>query len=233
MADTPFLDEPEEKHPSFGVAGFSRRTGGNFNLFGSSIKHGNTICLTIKRASRRRSLSNYWIHGNEQLIEVLFSPNQFAQLLTSMNVGDGVPCTLQYVGRERMPDCPSVEIREEFQREFEEDVRKVTAGARTALKEITQIFNTKASIGKADRAEILSKINRLINLLTDSIPFVQGQFNEAMDGTVTEARAEVESFIDNKIQSLGIQALNDEVQKALAATRDSPVLQIEAKEVIE
>jgi hypothetical protein len=50
---------------------------------------------------------------------------------------------------------------------------------------------------------------------TDSIPFVQSQFNEAMDKTVTEARAEVEAFVDNKIRSLGIQALEGEVQKAL------------------
>jgi hypothetical protein len=226
--DTHYLDEPEDEHESFGVAGFYRRTGGNYNLFGSSIKHGQTIALTIKRATRRRHLSNDWIHGKGQLIEVVFSPNQFAQLLTSMNVGDGVPCTIQYVGGKRMADCPSTEQRAMFEQEFKENVEKLTEKAEIHLKEITEVLTAKAPINKAERSAIIGKLNTLVHILTDSIPFVQSQFNEAMDKTVTEARAEVEAFVDNKIRALGIEALEGEVQKALSAAKDSPSLMIES-----
>ena len=217
-------DETEEKHESYGLVGFYRRSGGSENLFGSSIRHGTTIALQIKTATRKRNLSNYWIHGDKTLIELVLSANQFANLLTSMNCGDGIPCTLKYVMGKRMADPPTVEQRELFEQEFKRDVDKATKSARSALSEIKQIFDSKASIGKADRAEILDKIQRVVNLLTDSIPFVQSQFNEAMDKTVSEARAEVDSFIETKIHSLGIDALNSEVQAALSATKQSPAL---------
>ena len=225
------MSEKSEKHESFGVAGFFRRTGGNYNLFGSSIKHGSTVSLKIKRASRKRDLHQFWIHGEEELIEVLFSPNQFAQLLTSMNVGDGVPCTIQYVGRKKMDDCPAVETRELFVQEFEDDVQKAMNDARKICNEVTELLSGKGNITQADRKAIIGKLGNLMQHINSNMPFVQSQFNEAMDDTVTEARAEVEAFVDNKIRSLGIEALNDEVQRALAATKDSPVLQIESKVV--
>lgn len=222
-------EETKEEHESYGLVGFYRRSGGSENLFGSSIRHGTTIALQIKTASRIRNLSNYWVHGEKDLIELVLSANQFANLLTSMNCGDGIPCTLKYVMGKRMADPPAVEQRELFEQEFKRDVDKVTKSARVALSEITKMFETKTSIGKADRAEILGKIQTIVNLLTDSIPFVQSQFNEAMDKTVSEARSEVDSFIETKIHSLGIEALNSEVQAALTATKQSPALLLESK----
>jgi hypothetical protein len=217
-------------HESYGVALFSRRTGGAYNLFGSSIKHGQTIALTISRASKKRDLHQDWIHGEEELIEVLMSPNQFAQMITSMNVGSGVPCTIQYVMAKRMEECPSVEMREQFVDEFKKDVRKVMKDADTIVAEVTEMFKNKQNITKSDRADILAKIGQIMQHVKSNMPFVHSQFNEAMDDTVTEAKAEVEAFVSNKITSLGIEALNEEVQKAISASKDSKALQIEKKQ---
>jgi len=45
----------------------------------------------------------------------------------------------------------------------------------------------------------------------DSIPFLQKSFNEAMDKTVNEAKGEVEAFVMNKVTSLGIEKMKDDL----------------------
>ena len=42
------LFKNKETHPSYGMLQFSRTTGGKTSLFGSSIKHKDTIRLKVK-----------------------------------------------------------------------------------------------------------------------------------------------------------------------------------------
>ncbi len=41
---------------------------------------------------------------------------------------------------------------------------------------------------------------------------------------MTEAKSEVESFVESKIRSLGIDALDSEIARAISAPARSPVL---------
>jgi len=113
------MERTQEKHESYGLVGFSRTThgggGDGANLFGCSIKHNHTIVLKIKRATKERSLHDDRYYGGETLIEVEMSPNQFAEAITSMNIGDGMPCTIRYVGRQRMAECPEETMRQVFE----------------------------------------------------------------------------------------------------------------------
>lgn len=82
-------------HPSYGTLLFSRRTGAKEALFGSSIQHRDTICMTLHHASIERGLNRDWIHGDKVIAEVEMSYSQFAEAITSMNIGTGVPVTVQ------------------------------------------------------------------------------------------------------------------------------------------
>jgi hypothetical protein len=95
----------EKKHPSFGMVSFSRCYGTNRRLFQSHVKNMTTVRLRIKQASVKHSLHQDHTYGEESLIEVELSPAQFAELLTSMNVGDGVPCTINYVNEKKLKTC--------------------------------------------------------------------------------------------------------------------------------
>lgn len=86
--------EKLEKHPCYGVLGFSRRSGGVAPLFGSSIQHGDTICMTLKHGELERHLNNDHYFGKGVIAGVEMSYSQFAKTITAMNVGDGVPCTI-------------------------------------------------------------------------------------------------------------------------------------------
>lgn len=219
-------DNEIEQHESYGLIGFSRVSSTNGrNFFGSSVKSSHYIELTIRRASRTRNLNQYWYSPHEEIVELRLSPNQFAELLTTMNIGSGVPCTIQYVGRTQMEECPAIDQREKFEREFTHDVKNAVANAKQLAADVEELFR-KPTINKGDRAPVLEKLRMLMQSIESNMPFVQTQFNEAMDKTVAEAKGEVEAFVNHKIHSLGIAALNSEAIAAMEAPLASEPLQL-------
>jgi len=99
-----FRGEVKETHPAFGLIGLSRVScSPSAVLFGSAVKHGHYVELTIKEAERHSSIYRDFNFGRTELIKVAFSGTQLGELLTSMNVGDGVPCTITRFNGESRP----------------------------------------------------------------------------------------------------------------------------------
>lgn len=62
----------------------------------------------------------------------------------------------------------------------------------------------------------MSKLKRLNMDISGNMDFIVDQFNEQMDKTVMEAKGEIESFCQNKINSIANAALiqnHDEILK--------------------
>lgn len=108
-------DETVETHESYGMVGLSRFTcggGKGMNLFGSSIQHYSGMTLTIREAVKRRNLNREWYGGRRIIAEVTLSPAQFAEMIMTPNVGDGVPCTINFVtGEGTKAECPEYNQR--------------------------------------------------------------------------------------------------------------------------
>jgi len=218
-------EEKIYKHESYALIGFSRQSSNiNHSLFGSSIKHSNTISLKIKRAEKRRDLNRDWYHANEQLIEVEMSQTQFAEAITSMNIGDGQPCTLRYIGINKMEDPPDESKRLEFEKEFDKKAKLVGENAQTLAADLRMHLINKGT--RKELKEISVRLNNIVMQLQQNMPFIQSSFNEAMDKTVTEAKGEVEAFVQNRITSLGIEGLKNQ----LPQIESSPKNIIENKE---
>lgn len=205
------FEDEKETHESYGMAGFYRASGGSTNLFGSSIKHNHTIRFTIKTAAKRRGLNTDWYHGEKQLIEIEMSQNQFAELITSMNMEDGVPVTIRRLNGKMIEGCPEENKRQLFEKEFEERMGNLELGLRKLTADAKAILNEKKAPTKSDKETILAQIARLEQEIRANIPFMSEMFNEQMDKTVTEAKGEVEAFVQNKVTSLGIEGLKAEV----------------------
>ena len=203
------------KHESFGLVGVSRVSHSHgTSLFGSSIKHSNTIRLSIKTAEVNRRLNRDWYHGNDKLIEIELSPTQFAEMITCMNMGNGVPCTLRYLeDHKRLENPPEVKQREIFEQEFQENVDKIKDFYKNDFKQIKETLLKKGTIKIGERKQTINIITKLINTLEDAMPFLQKGFNESMDKTVSEAKGEVEAFVMHKVTSLGIMSLKKEMFK--------------------
>lgn len=204
-------EEIIEKHESYGVLGFYRTSSTTSNLFGSSIKHQNTIRMRLKTASKRRRLNDTRYYGDKDIVEVEMSYNQFAEIITSMNVGDGVPVTIKRLNGQRMEECPDENIREVFEKEFAQKMKELGSRMNKLVEESEKILSDKNPLKKNDKELILSELRMLKQELSSNVPFVASQFNEQMDKTVAEAKGEVEAFVMNKVHSLGIEGLKMEM----------------------
>ena len=216
----PYTDEQKEElfgipdtHPSYAVVNLSRPSGTGRNLFGSSIRHSHTICLTISHAEITRNLSNDWIHGTEEIIEVEMSENQFAQLVASAGVGEGVPVTLRHIEGKRMPNPPEVKKVQQFRKEFETHAQKIFKNL-SGLMEQAAVLKTRA-VTAAERKEIANTLDVIRAEIESNLPFVLEQFQDQMEKSQTEARAEIEAHIDHVVRRVGLAGLQKELKKEL------------------
>lgn len=199
-------DEVIENHESFGVLQISRQTClPAMNVFGSSIKTGNPVSLSIYRAEKIRDLNRTWFFPRERLIEVYMSPSQFAEAITTLNTGSGTPVTLEYVDGERMEECPDVSQRQLFEEEFENSMSKVSKYVETILSATEKIFKKKGTVKVKDKETILNILSLLKQHIESNLPFVHKQFNRAMDKTTADAKAEVEAFVMQQKTPLEIE----------------------------
>jgi hypothetical protein len=197
-----------EKHESFGLIGISRITGGHETLFGSSIKHSNTIRIEIKPAKRFRDLNTDWYHENGiPYIEIEMSPTQFAEAITTLNHSPGIPVTIKYINGKALEPCPDVNKRQQFENEFKKDMEDIRDKLDKLTKEATEILSSKKNITIAERNLILDQIRSLKQEIGSNLPYVNKMFNEQMDKTVLEAKGETEAFFINKINQLGLSEL--------------------------
>ena len=199
----------EDVHPSYGTVGFSKRFGGKMNLFGSSIRtHMSTITLTIHEAKRYHDLSEDRIYGGNKIIQVELSAAQFSELLTTMNVGSGVPCTIRHrkdVGRIEDPPDEEIEI-DRVQQGFKEKLTEIRERIKEASMGMQEIL-AKRSLNKQDKHKIQWIVDKVLQDVTANWPFVVDQFGEATERVVTAAKSEIDSFVTTMVQVTGLKQL--------------------------
>lgn len=203
------VTEKTTTHPSYGLIGLSRRSGSISPLFGSNIQHSQTITLTIKRAEHKRHLNNDFIHGREQLIEIELSGAQYAELVSSFNIGDGVPCTIRQYDKHLYPDPPYESPVDIFQREFSAKMKNLGKECASVVEDSVKMLKEKSNITKSDRDFLMNSIEKLVMEISSNTPFISQQFIESMEKTVSQAKTEIETFVTNRISAIGIDAVKE------------------------
>jgi hypothetical protein len=204
-------------HPSYGTLLFNRAHGGKTPLFGSSIEHSNVITMELRHADITRGLNQDNIFGNKLIVKVEMSYSQFAEAITSFGCGSGVPCTIRYTEKDgRIPECDFVSKREQFTDEFKGKTKDAMNESQQLIQDVTDLFSQKKALTKADKETVISKLRKLSMDIGCNLDFIADQFNEQMDKTVMEAKGEIESFCQNKINAIASAALaehRDEILK--------------------
>ena len=215
-------------HPSYGTVQFSRVTcGGNtkMHLFGSPItNHFNVIDLIINRAEIKHDLHQDTIFGHDELIRVRLSAAQFAELLTTMNVGSGVPCTiLRIKGQERIPDPPGDEIElDRVKQNFEDDLKELLEDVTKQATELHTLLEKK-SLTKEDKRNIQWIVEHVKQAVGSNFKFAVDQFGEATDKVVSHAKAEIDHFVTAMVQKTGLEQLQVmSKQKLLKSGKEEP-----------
>lgn len=222
-------DEEREDHPSYGMIGFYRTTGNPGRLFGSPLKtHDHYVTLRVSKGTRIHSLGHDRFHGGlrGEIIEVIMSAGQFSELLTTMNVGSGVPCTIQYLLGERVPSPPEdaeLEV-EKVRKGFKKDMEQVVAKIKEDKKELAALLEKK-TLTKADKEKIMWMLGRVEQHVESNAPFMVSQFEEAAEKVVKHSKAEIDAFITHNVVAEGLRAIAERAEKkALAEGGEAPKL---------
>lgn len=188
-------DRKQIEHPSYGQIQVSRvHSSSGQTMYGSKLKHINYIVLTVSRSALIRDLSQEWYHPTEEIIEVRMSENQFAQMITSLNRGTGSPCTIQRVQGKRIEDPKHTIETETIRKEFKQATEHVTAQLREALQKLEEMISPGAKVNKSAVASLKESIAAAVSGVDSSMPFIIGQFEEAIDDTIASAKNDIEAY---------------------------------------
>ena len=209
-----------ERHPAYGMVSVSRVHGGRESLFGSSIQHSDFVTVRISTGERVRNLNRDWYHDDSVLLEFEMSPAQWAELITTMNIGCGTPCTLRsYRDGDKLvrPSYPDfTDVRSEIRDEFEQHTERVSTILDKAYEATEQLLQAGKAPTKGQMKELLGLIFNARQDIGSNMPFVTKQFHEQMDKTMVEAKAEIEQFVTRMVQETGLQALSDPQNRPIA-----------------
>lgn len=192
-----------ETHPAYGMIQACRITGGMGQLHGSAFETGGCVRIRVSTGHVDRSLSNYWHRSDAELVEVDLSEAQWGTFTSSLNVGDGHPCTLRRV---LGVDLPRVVGRRHEREVVEEEFRKMTAAVVEkvdAQRALAEKALAHKSVPKAVRESVLATFEAFRRYLTDSLPFVVDQFGEAAERTTQEAMSELAARVTTMAQQFG------------------------------
>ncbi|MCM1322859.1 MAG: hypothetical protein NC218_01600 [Acetobacter sp.] len=198
---------------SYGMVGINRvgsgSTLGDKQMFMSDVSVGNFMELTIKSARVERDLHHDWPFGEQTLIKIQLSPIQFSELITNMNVGDGVPCTISYTkedGHIKYEPLPAKidMIREEA----DEQISKAESGVQSALSTLQAAIDGKGYLSKKQMQEIVDQLKEARYLYQNN-DFAKRSAQEEISKMVLQAKAQVAAYVDHKIYSTGVAAIQD------------------------
>lgn len=188
------FDGEVETHPSWLLVSASRVSGHN-RLFQSDIVHQHFIRVRVARARRQRDLHRDWVTSaaSADLMEFDMSLSQWAEFLTTLNVGQGVPATLKYLNGER------VEQEEDPERRIDLTAKEVRAKSKTVLDPVNKALDKVEAVldangGKRALRDALDSLRHAVNNVPSNMAFAAKSLDEHAEQTVAHAKAEIDAM---------------------------------------
>lgn len=197
-------------HSSYGLIAISRCTGNPGSFFGSPLEsHESYITIRIGKGEwiREGGYDRFFGSMRGEYIEVRMTASQYAELLTTMNVGLGVPCTIMCRDGQQIEKPPRVQTEAEVSRKhFHTNAQRI-GDLFGALHAKVAVILAKPSLVKADRLAILSLVTEAVRHFDSNADYHLTLFEEACDRVVTAAKAEADSFLTHTMMAKGLEAM--------------------------
>lgn len=219
-----------KSHPAYGMITLSKQSVSPPQpLFGSSIKHGNIINMSISHGEYERGINHDWYHARGRICEIELSLSQFADIITSIGSGDGTPCTIYFTERDGYaPKVDYVSKVEQFSTEFDNQLQGVQQNLDETYSLVKQLFDSKKTLNKSDKELILNALYSAKQNVGCNASYVYDSFNEQMDKTIKEAKGELEAFMQAKLHHLAVEAIGQNTDAVQLETVDmKKVIEIE------
>ena len=173
------------------------RRGTGAVLFDSDVRHQHFVTVTLSRGVRKRDLNRDWLHAREEIIEVAMSEAQWASFVSTMNTGNGVPCTIIHEGNDwSVPGMP-------YEPRLQESMDEVRDAAERAATEVSEAF---AAYEEKKTVANLRTLKYAIANMPANIEYAGTSLNEHAENVVQKARADIEAMVVAKAQQMGIEA---------------------------
>lgn len=197
----------EPKSPK-GLIKFSR-VNGSTSCFGSEYTSETYIQLEIVEADVQRNIGRTTYLSGNNIVKLRITNHQFSELITNLNNGLNIPCTLELVKGERMDKYESTDTTMsdyqhstiELSNECFELVDKIT-------KQLNELSNAK-SPSKTKLKDITRSVDNLRTKLKHDIPWLQDRFNGEMLNILSSIKQEASVWIENKLIILGLNKSSD------------------------
>ena len=185
-----------ETHPAWALIGVHRvsSTPGKA-LFDSDIRHQHYIVIHLEEAERKRDLHRDWIMGSRRrrIVEVAMSEAQWASFVSSINTS-GVPATILEREGVDVPEVP-------YEPRLRESMDEVRDAARRSQEKVLEAFRAYEEHKTAGN---LRSLRAAIENLPSNLAYAAESLNEHVENVVQRARADIEAFVVQKAEQLGL-----------------------------
>lgn len=200
-------------HPAYGTITMTTCTGGEPTLFGSDLGHNQRIAIEINTAVLHRDLYRDWIHSDKHLLRFEMSHAQFAQFITSNGNGSGTPITITWmkdVGS--IPAIKNLQTKHETHRaEIRECAKRAHDGLAKNVAALKAMVES-GKIGKRDLAALVRSMEISLGNAPANLAYAVESAEEALAKATSDAKIEVESYVQMTAQRLGLKHIGELAQ---------------------
>ncbi|HAU6297913.1 TPA: hypothetical protein JD836_14475 [Citrobacter freundii] len=203
-------------HPAYGMVSVNRTSSSGQRLFASDLVHKEIITMRFYEAVQLEQDGVQKTRLKEggrgtPLLSVSLSPAQWAAMITSFGLGDGVPCTLNAVRREgfeRLPDIGHIEsTRERYERQIQEAAQREIAKIDQQMNKLLELV-VKGKAGKRELEAVHAGLSNALDHLPGNLAFTSELIQEDMDKIVSSGKAELEAVALGVASRLGIKEIS-------------------------
>ena len=185
------------EHESQGIIKLSKVSSSKpVHLFGSRVPHNTNVRLTIQNGVLYRGLNrDTYSSSGKSIVEVEMSELQFAELITSIGYGDGVPVTLRKINGTQLQEPVYESEMETFSNEFKREMHELTKVVKTLTTDTKERLKDSKPLNKSEREDIISALEGVERLIGANLPFMERSFNENMMRTMQEVKMSIKSLV--------------------------------------
>jgi hypothetical protein len=197
-------------HPAFATIRASR-VSGSTRLFDSKIRHDGFVVVSIQGAELVEGPYDDHVYGHGRAIcEVAMSESQWVAFISRMNIGSGVPCTLQHGYTSNFAQTPSLPYQEDAVERLRRGAREMGASLDTDTeKYVKEITDIAASLPKGKQAALMATLDRLVSRVNSNTSFAKERLIEFSEKLVVDAKTELNAVVTGMVTQLGLNSLSD------------------------
>lgn len=221
-------EKVREAKPQYCMVSFSRFQGGNPYFVGSEVKHMGGVSLRIKTAERCVEHGREWFFGDKNILELRMTSVQFAELISTMNVGDGQPATLLYAFPhpdlakipEYVPDMTVDKIVEQGNESLAQ-TQEIIRRSEDLVRAMVADGRIRKSVGE-ELAESLREARRRA---AGNEAYAKSNLTSHVSKLAVDMKSDVEAYIAHRITEAGILSLRQEADRMLSdGKEEAPLL---------